>query len=193
MTDPSQPAPADPASPLDPVPPDPGDIVVAPDAAGLDHAPARAGDVPSGEPPASALPSLEPVVPGERLGPPLGATRRIADYGRPHPSYVYNDVFAEQLHARLQQNPFARRMLLEPALDHLPDRALKRLSEAFGMPPKQITRGSVAAVSNAELARIIGSSTEAAAKLRLTALGLPAPRPPQPPVKGPVSKPRLRR
>jgi hypothetical protein len=112
---------------------------------------------------------------------------------RPHPSYVYNDVFAEQLHARLQQNPFARRMLLEPALDHLPDRALKRLSEAFGMPPKQITRGSVAAVSNAELARIIGSSTEAAAKLRLTALGLPAPRPPQPPVKGPVSKPRLRR
>ena len=29
------------------------------------------------------------VVPGERLGVPLGATRDIADYGRPRPSYVF--------------------------------------------------------------------------------------------------------
>jgi signal peptidase II len=30
-----------------------------------------------------------PVVPGERLAVPLGATRLIADYGRPRPSYVF--------------------------------------------------------------------------------------------------------
>jgi signal peptidase II len=29
------------------------------------------------------------LVPGERLGPPLGATRVIGDYGRPRPSYVF--------------------------------------------------------------------------------------------------------
>jgi signal peptidase II len=33
-------------------------------------------------------PSYE-AVPGERLLPPFGATRVIADYGRPHPSYVF--------------------------------------------------------------------------------------------------------
>ncbi|MDP9000656.1 MAG: signal peptidase II [Myxococcota bacterium] len=31
----------------------------------------------------------EEIVPGERLGVPVGATRVIADYGRPHPSYVF--------------------------------------------------------------------------------------------------------
>jgi len=31
----------------------------------------------------------EPAVPGERLGAPVGATRVIADYGRPRPSFVF--------------------------------------------------------------------------------------------------------
>jgi hypothetical protein len=109
---------------------------------------------------------------------------------RPHPSYVYNDVFAEQLHARLQQNPFARRMLLEPVGDQLPRAALEAIADAFGMPPDQITRGRVAAVSNAELARISGTSKEEAAKLRLAVLGLRAPPPPQPPVEQAGSRPR---
>lgn len=33
--------------------------------------------------------SLEELVPGERLGVPLGSTRVIGDYGRPRPSYVF--------------------------------------------------------------------------------------------------------
>jgi len=41
-------------------------------------------------PPALAAPAPEPDrVPGERLGVPLGATRIIADYGRPQASYVF--------------------------------------------------------------------------------------------------------
>jgi signal peptidase II len=44
--------------------------------------PAPAPADPSPEPP-------EPPVPGERLGAPLGATRVVADYGRPRPSYVF--------------------------------------------------------------------------------------------------------
>jgi lipoprotein signal peptidase len=38
--------------------------------------------------PGAAEPKPE-VVPGERLPPPLGSTREIADYGRPRPSYVF--------------------------------------------------------------------------------------------------------
>jgi signal peptidase II len=34
-------------------------------------------------------PPVEPAIPGDRLGIPLGATRVIADYGRPRPSYVF--------------------------------------------------------------------------------------------------------
>jgi lipoprotein signal peptidase len=34
-------------------------------------------------------PKIPEPVPGERMPPPLGATRVIADYGRPHPSYVF--------------------------------------------------------------------------------------------------------
>ena len=34
-------------------------------------------------------PSLAELVPGERLGVPLGSTRVIGDYGRPRPSYVF--------------------------------------------------------------------------------------------------------
>ena len=37
--------------------------------------------------PAAAV--VVPVVAGDRLGVPLGATRVIADYGRPRPSYVF--------------------------------------------------------------------------------------------------------
>jgi signal peptidase II len=35
------------------------------------------------------LPAPQEIVPGERLGVPLGATRIIGDYGRPRPSYVF--------------------------------------------------------------------------------------------------------
>lgn len=34
-------------------------------------------------------PAADPEIPGERLGVPLGATRVVADYGRPRPSYVF--------------------------------------------------------------------------------------------------------
>jgi len=34
-------------------------------------------------------PPEEPAIPGDRLGVPFGATRVIADYGRPRPSYVF--------------------------------------------------------------------------------------------------------
>ena len=43
---------------------------------------------PSLQPPA-AQPGPAPEIPGERLPPPLGATRVVADYGRPRPSYVF--------------------------------------------------------------------------------------------------------
>jgi hypothetical protein len=109
---------------------------------------------------------------------------------RAHPSYVYNDVFVEQLQARLQQNPFGRRMLLQPALDEMPERALEALAKAFGVPVDEITRGRVAAVSNAELARITDMSTEEAATLRLAALGLRAVPPPKQPAE--TTGPELR-
>jgi signal peptidase II len=38
---------------------------------------------------APATPSADERVEGDRLGPPVGATRVIADYGRPNPSYVF--------------------------------------------------------------------------------------------------------
>jgi lipoprotein signal peptidase len=34
-------------------------------------------------------PAADPEIPGERLGAPLGATKVVADYGRPRPSYVF--------------------------------------------------------------------------------------------------------
>ena len=43
---------------------------------------------PSLQPPA-AQPDALPEIPGERLPPPMGATRAWADYGRPRPSYVF--------------------------------------------------------------------------------------------------------
>ncbi|HEX8792757.1 MAG TPA: signal peptidase II [Polyangiaceae bacterium] len=43
---------------------------------------------PNLQPPA-AQPGPAPEIPGERLPPPLGATRVVADYGRPRPSYVF--------------------------------------------------------------------------------------------------------
>ena len=52
-------------------------------------------DAPPADAPAAAAPAPapepapEPKVPGERMGTPLGATRVIADYGRPRPSYVF--------------------------------------------------------------------------------------------------------
>lgn len=43
---------------------------------------------PSLQPPA-AQPGAAPEIPGERLPPPDGSTRVVADYGRPRPSYVF--------------------------------------------------------------------------------------------------------
>lgn len=43
---------------------------------------------PNLQPPA-AQPGAAPEIPGERLPPPAGATRVVADYGRPRPSYVF--------------------------------------------------------------------------------------------------------
>jgi signal peptidase II len=40
-------------------------------------------------PAAPVAPPVEPVIEGDRLGVPLGATRVVADYGRPRPSYVF--------------------------------------------------------------------------------------------------------
>jgi signal peptidase II len=40
-------------------------------------------------PPLEPPPEPDPVIPGDRLGVPLGATRVIADHGRPRPSYVF--------------------------------------------------------------------------------------------------------
>jgi lipoprotein signal peptidase len=59
--------------------------------------PSAAGDVvasvaPSPDPLPAVAPPPPPsyeAVPGERLKPPYGATRAIADYGRPHPSYAF--------------------------------------------------------------------------------------------------------
>jgi signal peptidase II len=45
--------------------------------------PTAASDVPE------AAAATDPIVPGERLGPTLGGTRVIADYGRPTPSYAF--------------------------------------------------------------------------------------------------------
>jgi len=50
---------------------------------------ADATDVVAHEPQPDAEAPPEPVVPGERLGVPIGATRVVADYGRPRPSYVF--------------------------------------------------------------------------------------------------------
>ncbi len=74
-TSPETPAETDAVGAKDELPPAPSPAVevVAPDA----FAP------PPVEPPA------EPLVPGDRLGVPFGATRVIADYGRPRPSYVF--------------------------------------------------------------------------------------------------------
>jgi signal peptidase II len=47
-------------------------------------------DAPAGlEPEPGGPPAPEPKVPGDRLGPPLGGTRDVPDYGRPSPSYVF--------------------------------------------------------------------------------------------------------
>jgi signal peptidase II len=54
--------------------------------AAADVPPAAAGAAGSAGAEAAAQP---PVVAGERLGPPLGSTRVIADYGRPSPSYAF--------------------------------------------------------------------------------------------------------
>jgi signal peptidase II len=56
--------------------------------------PAHASDVVANEPkpdlqPPPAQESATPEVPGERLGMPVGATRVVADYGRPRASYVF--------------------------------------------------------------------------------------------------------
>jgi len=40
-------------------------------------------------PQAAAPPTPEPIVPGERLGVPFGATKIVGDYGRPRPSFVF--------------------------------------------------------------------------------------------------------
>lgn len=45
------------------------------------------GAVVSTDPPIGTAP--EEIVPGERLGVPVGATRVVADYGHPRPSYVF--------------------------------------------------------------------------------------------------------
>jgi signal peptidase II len=63
------------------------DVVGAPDEVPPPPAPAAeltlAAPVPPVEPP------VAPPIPGDRLGVPFGATRVIADYGRPRPSYVF--------------------------------------------------------------------------------------------------------
>jgi signal peptidase II len=51
----------------------------------LQQPPSQPGAGPSPEP----APAPAQLVPGERLAPPLGATRHIGDYGRPLPSYVF--------------------------------------------------------------------------------------------------------
>jgi signal peptidase II len=43
----------------------------------------------TGEAPAPSPEAAEPLVAGERLGPPDGSTRVVADYGRPTPSYAF--------------------------------------------------------------------------------------------------------
>jgi signal peptidase II len=74
-TSPETPAETDVVGAKDELPPTPAPAVevVAPD--------------PSAPPPAE--PPAEPLVPGDRLGVPFGATRVVADYGRPRPSYVF--------------------------------------------------------------------------------------------------------
>jgi lipoprotein signal peptidase len=69
--------------------PQPADVGQAPAVAA--QAPPVAGQVPPAAPasPAPPEPKTPEPVPGDRMPPPLGATRVIADYGRPHPSYVF--------------------------------------------------------------------------------------------------------
>ncbi len=55
-------------------------------AAGEVAAPAAAA---TGEAPAPMAEASEPLVSGERMGPPYGSTRVVADYGRPAPSYAF--------------------------------------------------------------------------------------------------------
>jgi signal peptidase II len=64
----------------DPIPQTTGDVVAAAEPKPEPASP----DAPS--PPSQAE---EVQVPGERLSPPVGATRVIADYGRPPPSYAF--------------------------------------------------------------------------------------------------------
>jgi signal peptidase II len=62
-------------------------------AAAAPDVPAAAAEAPAAPAGATDIPvpavAAEPVVPGERLGPPLGSTAVIADYGRPTPSYAF--------------------------------------------------------------------------------------------------------
>jgi signal peptidase II len=53
--------------------------------------PPAVGEAPAADAPGADAPpaAIEPVVPGERLGVPYGATRVVADYGRPTPSYAF--------------------------------------------------------------------------------------------------------
>jgi lipoprotein signal peptidase len=48
-----------------------------------------AGSAPQGAPDVAPQAAEEPAIPGERLGAPADATRAVADYGRPRPSYVF--------------------------------------------------------------------------------------------------------
>ncbi len=63
------------------------DVVGAPDQ--LPEAPPPPAAAAEVTPAAPVEPPADPAIPGDRLGVPLGATRIIADYGRPRPSYVF--------------------------------------------------------------------------------------------------------
>ncbi|HEY8087891.1 MAG TPA: signal peptidase II [Polyangiaceae bacterium] len=53
------------------------------------HAVAPPEPAPAAQPPAPPEAPVRPLLPGERMGVPVGATRAIADYGRPRASYVF--------------------------------------------------------------------------------------------------------
>jgi signal peptidase II len=72
----------------EPTPPSPNDSAATSEGLAPESASSPENE-PDGKAAGQGEPAAALAVPGERMGVPLGATRVVADYERPHPSYIF--------------------------------------------------------------------------------------------------------
>jgi signal peptidase II len=85
-----------------------------------------------------ALPPVEDVIPGDRLGVPAGATRVIADYGRPRASYVFLAVvslvsLASDIGSKTWAEQHLERSPVDVVINHLSLRLAQNRGGAWGL------------------------------------------------------------